>query len=223
GHGRWVRGVVYSPKGDRIASGSYDSTVRLWDVDTGECVHTLQGHGDLVCSVVYSPKGDRIASGSNDKTLRLWDVDTGKCVHTLRGHGDLVRSVVYSPKGDQIVSGSHDNTVKLWSVETRQCLATVSGFSSGVSSVGLESNFGAQCLLTGSFDKSERRWQITNGVEDKAVLCWSSSHEVLTVYDLSFEDVQGLSRLNQELLLQRGALIPNPPPSDQESVESQTS
>ncbi|KAG0010898.1 hypothetical protein BGZ80_001100, partial [Entomortierella chlamydospora] len=166
---------------------------RLWDVDTGECVHTLQGHSSTVQSVVYSPKGDRIASGSSDSTVRLWDVDTGECVHTLQGHSDTVQSVVYSPKGDRIASGSDDKSVKLWKVGARQCQTIISGFSSGVSSIALESDFGARCLATGSFDKSVRRWRITKeGVEHKAVLCWSSSHEVLTVHDLSFEDAQGL-------------------------------
>ncbi|KAG0013790.1 hypothetical protein BGZ80_010861, partial [Entomortierella chlamydospora] len=219
-HRSGVNCVVYSPKGDRIASGSDDKTVRLWNVDTGECVHTLQGHSSEVSIVVYSPKGDRIASGSFDDTVRLWDIDTGDCIHTFQGHSGSVDSVVYSPKGDRIASGSSDSTVKLWNVETGECLVTISGFSNLVSSIALESNFDAQCLITGSWGKSVRRWRITKeGAEHKAVLCWSSSHEVLTVNDLSFEDVQGLSRLNRELLIQRGALTPSPLPSDREGVE----
>ncbi|KAG0012266.1 hypothetical protein BGZ80_000087 [Entomortierella chlamydospora] len=219
GHSGEVEIVVYSPKGDQTASGSDDSTVRVWDVDSGECIHTLKGHNGYVNSVVYSPKGDRIASRSYDSTVRVWDVNTGECVHTLQGYGWSIKSVVYSPKGDRVVSGSADQTMKLWSAETGQCQATILGFSSFVSSIAFEGDADALRLVTGSWDKSVRCWRITKeGVEHKAVLCWSSSH-VLTVHDLSFEDVQGLSRLNRELLIQRGALIPSPLPSGREGVE----
>ncbi|KAF9151131.1 hypothetical protein BGX20_005488, partial [Mortierella sp. AD010] len=220
GHSDEVKSLSFSVTSDRIASGSSDSTVRLWDVDTGKCVHTLQGHSDQVNSVMYSPKGDQIASGSHDCTVRVWDVDTGECVHTLQGHSGGINCVVYSPKGDRISSGSDDKSVKLWNVESWHCQATVLGFSNGISRIVYENNFGAECLATCSLDKSVRHWRITEGgVEHKVALCWSSSHEVLTVHGLSFEDVQGLSLLNRELLIQRGALTPSLLPSGREDEE----
>ena len=56
----------------QLATGSADRTVRLWDVETGACVKTLEGHGDGVLSVCFSPKGRMVASGSSDRTVRLW-------------------------------------------------------------------------------------------------------------------------------------------------------
>ncbi|KAF9995304.1 hypothetical protein BGZ80_007551, partial [Entomortierella chlamydospora] len=222
GHSSAVDSVVYSPRGDQIASGSSDSTVRLWDVDSGECVHTLHGHNGWVRSVVYSSKGDRIASGSFDRTVRLWDVDTGECIYIFQGHSDIVRSVAFSANGDWIASGSNDKSVKLWDVETGMCQVTILGFTSGVISVALEGDFGTQCLATGSLDKSVRRWWITEEeAGDNAVLFWSSSHQVLSVHNLSFDDVQDLGRLNRELLIQRGALTPSALPSDREGAEKE--
>ena len=74
GHTSHVLSVRFSPDGTRIASGSYDRTIHLWDAPTGAELHTLKGHTNQVISVSFSPDGTRIASGSWDNTIRLWDV-----------------------------------------------------------------------------------------------------------------------------------------------------
>ncbi|KAG0020582.1 hypothetical protein BGZ80_003953 [Entomortierella chlamydospora] len=205
GHDKKVNSVAYSPKGDQIASGSDDDTIRLWDVETGACVSTLRGHKLRVFAAVYSPKGDQIASTSMDETIRLWSVESGECVRVISGPDIGATNTVYSPKGDQIVTGNEK--VQLWSVETGECQLTITGFNGSVWGVAWEDALNCQYIITGCRDKSVRRWQITKERDEyKALLCWSSSHDVLTTVDASFDDVEGLTDLNWMILRQYGAL-----------------
>ncbi|KIO15586.1 hypothetical protein M407DRAFT_45956, partial [Tulasnella calospora MUT 4182] len=78
GHTDRIRPVVFSPDSKTLASGSDDSTVRLWDAQTGAPLgEPLTGHSDSIRSVVFSPDGKTLASGSHDRTVRLWDAQTG--------------------------------------------------------------------------------------------------------------------------------------------------
>ncbi len=106
--------VAFAPDGKILASGSWDHTVKLWDMATGREIHTLSGHTSWVNSVAFAPDGKTLASGSLDYTAKLWDVATGKEIGTLSGHTASVFSVAFAPDGKTLASGSWDHTVKLW-------------------------------------------------------------------------------------------------------------
>jgi WD40 repeat protein len=78
-----VRSVAFSPDGARIASGSFDDTIKLWDVASGRLLHTFQGHSNYVESVAFSLDGARLASASWDGTIKLWDAASGALLATL--------------------------------------------------------------------------------------------------------------------------------------------
>ena len=82
--------MAFSPDGHRLASAGFDSTVRVWDADTGQPIgDPLTGHTDTVFSVAFSPDGHRLVSGGRDITVRLWDADTGQPIgDPLTGHTD---------------------------------------------------------------------------------------------------------------------------------------
>ncbi len=116
----------FSPDGKTIATGSWDRTVRLWDVATATQKGTLTEHIGRVTSVSFSPDGRTIASGSWGE-VRLWDVATATQKGTLIGHTDWVNSVSFSPDGKTIASWSGDGEVRLWDVATATPKGTLTG------------------------------------------------------------------------------------------------
>jgi WD40 repeat protein len=80
----WVFSVAVSPQDRIVASASQDTTSKLWDIDSGQCLKTLPGHTDWVRSIVFNFNGQTLMSGSIDETIKLWNVQTGNCLKTLR-------------------------------------------------------------------------------------------------------------------------------------------
>ncbi|KAK4451027.1 hypothetical protein QBC34DRAFT_61486 [Podospora aff. communis PSN243] len=161
GHSRPVTSVAFSPDSKLVASGSYDSTVKIWDAATGECTQTLEGHSGPVNSVAFSPDSKLVASGSRDKTVKIWDAATGECTQTLKGHSGPVNSVAFSPDSKLVASGSRDRTVKIWDAATGACTQTLEGHSRPVTSVAFSPD--SKLVASGSYDSTVKIWDAATG------------------------------------------------------------
>ncbi|MBO1350910.1 MAG: trypsin-like peptidase domain-containing protein [Hormoscilla sp. GUM202] len=161
GHSSSVTSVAISPDGKLLASGSWDKTIKIWNLGSGRLLRTLTGHSNLVISVAISPDGQLLASGSNDKTIKIWNLGSGRLLRTLTGDSDWVWSVAISPDGQLLASGSRDKTIKIWNLGSSRLLRTLTGHSYSVTSVAFSPD--GQLLASGSRDDTIKIWNLGSG------------------------------------------------------------
>jgi WD40 repeat protein len=117
GHGGEVHTLAAAPQGRKLATGSFDRTIKLWDMATGKEITTFEGHKSSVDSVAFSPDGKLLGSGSNDRTVKLWDLATGRELTTI-GFGGSVSSVAFSPDSKTLAVVVYPALIKLVEVAT---------------------------------------------------------------------------------------------------------
>jgi WD40 repeat protein len=163
GHSSQVTSVSFSPDGKRLASASYDQTVKVWDAQRGQEVLSLNGHTGGVSCVCWSPDGKRLASAGNDKIVKVWDAQSGQELLTIRGHTDMVNSVCFSPDGKRLASASNDKTVRVWDAQTGQELLTLNGHTNEVRSVCFSPD--SKQLASTAGLETVKVWNAANGQE----------------------------------------------------------
>ncbi len=133
GHAAAITCVAVSADGHRLLSGSVDTTLRLWDIETGEEIRPLLGHTKVVHCVGLSADDRYALSSGEDKAVRLWDLETGEQIRSFEGHRARVVGVAFSPDGRLAVSGSADYgpkgdvILRLWDVESGRQLRSLPG------------------------------------------------------------------------------------------------
>ncbi|KAI8430553.1 hypothetical protein MSG28_000785 [Choristoneura fumiferana] len=141
--------------GNRILSGSDDTTLKVWSAITGKCLRTLVGHSGGVWS--SQMVGDLVISGSTDRTLRVWNAKTGHCQKVLAGHTSTVRCMhLYN---NRVVSGSRDATLRVWSIPEGRCLRVLVGHLAAVRCV----QYDGKVVVSGAYDYFVKVWNPDTG------------------------------------------------------------
>jgi len=160
-HSSRVTAVAWSARGSRLASASYDKTVRVWDAASGSSVLTYQGHWDRVLCTAWSPDGNLLASAGNDGTVQIWDPLTASLILAYREHSQPVLALSWSPDGKRMASACEDQTIQIWD--------TISG-----QPLHIHRSHGSRTLALGWSPDGK---SVAFGGEDKQIQVWSIQRE----------------------------------------------
>lgn len=160
-----VSTLTVTPNGKQIVTGG-DRTVRVWDMEYGQEIHTLVGHTGFVRSVFVTPDGKHILSGSDDHTIRIWNIIDGQKIRTLHGHTEAVNVVMTTPDGQFILSGSgnlsgSEFTVRVWQAESGKELMVLAGHSREVTALAVTPE--SRILISGDLDAYLKVWDLQTG------------------------------------------------------------
>ncbi len=97
-----------------LASGSWDTTITIWNITNGSVVKTLNGHFNSVECLAVLPSNNPILFSGSFKKIHLWDTINGNLIKTLDAHNDWVLSLVFLSENNRLISGSGDKIIKIW-------------------------------------------------------------------------------------------------------------
>jgi hypothetical protein len=168
GHVGPVQGLAVDPQGTLLISGSWDNTLNIWDLNTGEVRETLRSdRPSVIRDVALDPYSQRFASARDDGTIEIWQLDrqgsdlTVELEQTIAAHSGPVYAIAISPDGLILVSGSQDNTIKIWALETGDLLHTLTEHRGPVRAIAITPD--GQTLISGAGDATIKIWDLETG------------------------------------------------------------
>lgn len=167
GHAEAVISTSFSPSGKQLASGSGDTTVRFWDLNTQTPLHVCKGHSNWVLCISWSPDGLKLASACKLGRIMLWDPNTGAQVgKTMIGHKQWVTALAWEPyhrdpSCRKLASSSKDSDVRIWDTVSGLTILTLAGHMKAVTSVKWGGN---GLIYTSSQDRLIKVWRADDGV-----------------------------------------------------------
>jgi len=163
GHKELVYSVAFTPDGQRLASGAFDKTVKLWDLATGKEVKTYagtSGHQDLVLTVAVSPDGRFVASGGKDNSIKLWDNPGTGPTRDFTGSPVPPSACTVTTDGTKLITGGDDGAVRVWTTSDGKVTATLSGPTQAVTDLAVSAS--GKTLVASAADGTLWFWNLSD-------------------------------------------------------------
>ncbi|MGB3308974.1 MAG: protein kinase [Nodosilinea sp.] len=158
GHQSWVMAAAFTPQQPVLVSGSLDDTLRVWNWQTGDLLHSIKGHARGVNDVAIDRRGQMLVSCGDDAAVKVWNLGDGTLRNLLRGHLRDVTAIAIGSSSNLLASASEDGTLKLWNLNQGTLHKTMPGSAGMLKTVAWTAS--DQQLVSGGFDNTVRLWDI---------------------------------------------------------------
>ncbi|XP_051889294.1 F-box and WD repeat domain containing protein 10B [Pristis pectinata] len=183
GHAGSIKALILCEERNFVLSGSFDLSIRRWNLMTGSCMTMYRGHmGIITCLDLHK---DKLVSGAMDCLTKVWDLERGKCISSLR-HEKPVLSVAIREKN--VVSGCENGEVHVWTLEPPSLVKILTGHNGPVRCL----SFDQWHLVSGSEDANVKAWSMI-GKYNKCLLTFKHPREVLCLHHLYLRVLSGCS------------------------------
>ncbi|KAL1462008.1 hypothetical protein WDU94_013861 [Cyamophila willieti] len=202
GHAEAVISVKFSPDGRSLASGSGDTTVRFWDVNTQTPMFKCEGHKHWVLCIAWSPDSKRLVSGCKNGLIHAWDANTGKQIgQPMRGHKQWITALSWEPfhlnyQCRRFASSGKDGAIRIWDVILSQCVRVLTSHTRSVTSIRWG---GSGLIYSASQDRTIKVWRASDGVMCRTLeghAHWVNTLALSTDYAMRVEATSHYDRAN---------------------------
>lgn len=160
-HSDWVSAVVFAGDVAKIASGSFDRTIKVWNYQTGELIRVVSENTGAVYTLAFSDEYNLLAQGGAEQNIKLWEIETGALLEICKEHNGSVRAIAISYNGKTLASGSYDGTIKLWDLETAKEIKSFTKHCGAVSAIAFKPQ--GEILASGGGDGIVKLWHWSTG------------------------------------------------------------
>ncbi|WP_260685317.1 WD40 repeat domain-containing protein [Rhizobium laguerreae] len=182
-HDGWVSAAIMLPDGHRILSGSYDGTLKIWDLDKSPALVNTIKVGGSVTSLAVSPAGDSALVGSSNGLLELWDINQARLVRTLEGHTARIYAVAFFPDGKSVLSAGEDGSLRIWNyhtgIQTRVLKQSKKSPDAPINAVAVSPN--GKMIISGGNDQT-----ITAHDQESGEVIWTQQGQSSYIVDLAY-------------------------------------
>lgn len=217
-------------KENQLIQGSYNGEIKIWNVETGELLRTLEGHTDDVHCIALNKNQSLMLSGDwGTNIIKLWNTEDFSEIRTFVGHQSYVNHVIFNEAKDQVISASNDETIRVWNINDGSLIRTLTGHTFWVNTVLLDEQTGL--LYSAAYDQAIKVWNVDNGTllntfighsnyvhrlmlvedkllstsEDNSIIVWSKSGEIIKRFNYPHQLYSlDLNPSNLELLCTTG-------------------
>jgi WD40 repeat protein len=158
GHARRLAKIAFHPKGDHVATTSFDHTWRLWDIEKGIELLLQDGHYREVYGIGFHPDGSMCSTTDYGGIVQCWDVRTGKSIHHFVGHAKRVLCTEFHPNGYHLATAGDDGTIKIWDLRQRKQFVSIPAHSNIITQLQFDRYHNGEFVVSSSFDGTAKVW-----------------------------------------------------------------